>query len=79
MGAERKGGVGYVLRKFPVLSETFILNELLALQDQGLPLHVISLERPNDPRFHDDLPKLGCRVNYLPGLADSKRRRWTRR
>jgi glycosyltransferase involved in cell wall biosynthesis len=60
------GRVGYVLKKFPVLSETFILNELLALEAQGVPLHIFALERPNDPRFHDDLPKLKARVAYLP-------------
>ncbi len=73
MAADRTGRVGYVLRKFPVLSETFILNELLALEEYGAPLHVISLERPNDPRFHDGLPKLKARVAYLPGLGDLRR------
>lgn len=60
------GRIGYVLRKFPVLSETFILNELLELETRGQPLHIISLMRPNDPRFHEDLPKLKARVTYLP-------------
>ena len=50
--------VGYILKKFPVLSETFILKELLELESLGVPLHIFSLERPNDPRFHEDLPKL---------------------
>ncbi len=73
MAPGRAGRVGYVLRKFPVLSETFILGELLALEERGLPLHVISLERPNDPRFHDDLPKLKARIAYLPNLGDIRR------
>ncbi|HET9233169.1 MAG TPA: glycosyltransferase [Candidatus Eisenbacteria bacterium] len=58
--------VAYILKKFPVLSETFILNELLALEALGLRLHVFSLQRPNDPRFHDDLPKLKALVSYVP-------------
>lgn len=62
--------IGYVLRKFPVLSETFVLNELLGLEAQGVPLHVFSLMRPNDPRFHDDLPKLKARVSYVPDATD---------
>jgi glycosyltransferase involved in cell wall biosynthesis len=81
--------VGYVLRKFPVLSETFILNELLELEARGVPLHIISLMRPNDPRFHEDLPKLKARISYLPDglgkllryqrrLARSDRGRYTR-
>jgi colanic acid/amylovoran biosynthesis glycosyltransferase len=63
-----KGGVAYVLRKFPVLSETFVLSELLGLEDEGVPLHVFSLMRGNDPRFHDDLPRLRARVAYVPEL-----------
>lgn len=65
-----RGGVGYVLKKFPVLSETFILNEILALEARGVPVHIFSLERPNDPRFHDDLPKLKASVSYVPDLQD---------
>ena len=58
--------VGYVLRKFPVLSETFILNEILALEARGLPIHIFSLQRPNDPRFHEDLHKLKASISYVP-------------
>jgi len=65
--------IGYVLRKFPVLSETFILNEMLALEARGARLHVFSLDRPNDPRFHEDLPKLKARVAYIPDVFESKR------
>ncbi len=61
-----QGGVGYVLRKFPVLSETFILNEILALEERGIPVHIFSLERPNDPRFHENLSRLKASVTYLP-------------
>ena len=59
-------GVAYILRKFPVLSETFILNEILNLEARGIRVHIFSLERPNDPRFHEDLPKLKANIQYLP-------------
>ena len=32
--------VGYVLKMFPRLSETFILNEILELERQGVSLHI---------------------------------------
>lgn len=64
------GAVGYVLRKFPVLSETFILNEILALEAQGVPVHIFSLARPNVVRFHEDLPKLRAPVTYVPDLSE---------
>jgi glycosyltransferase involved in cell wall biosynthesis len=58
--------IGYLLRKFPVLSETFILNEMLALEERGIRLHAFSLERSNAPRFHENLPKLKAEITYLP-------------
>jgi len=68
--SKRDGPVAYVLRKFPVLSETFVLNELLGLQERGVPLVVFSLLRPNDPRFHEDLSRLKAPVYFLPDLFD---------
>jgi colanic acid/amylovoran biosynthesis glycosyltransferase len=66
------GGVGYVLRKFPVLSETFVLEEMLALEELGLPIHIISLDRSRDPRFHENLPRLKGSISYIPDITDSK-------
>lgn len=62
--------VGYVLQKFPALARPFVLDELLALEERGVRLHVFSLERPDDPRFSEDLVRLEARVTYLPGLAE---------
>jgi glycosyltransferase involved in cell wall biosynthesis len=46
--------VGYVLKKFPRLSETFILNEVLGVERSGLDVTVFSLRPPDDePRHHD--------------------------
>lgn len=65
--AKARRPVGYVLRKFPVLSETFILNELLALEAQGVPLHVFSLAPPRDPRYHEGIARLKAPITYVPG------------
>lgn len=62
--------IGYVLRKFPVLSETFILNEILALEARGLAIHIFSLGPPRDPKFHEGVTRLRAPIVYLPGLAD---------
>lgn len=67
---ESPPAVGYVLRKFPVLSETFVLNEILALEARGIPVHVFSLMRPNDPHFHQNLAQLKAPISYLPGPAE---------
>jgi len=58
--------VGYLLKMYPRFSETFVLAELLELERQGLPLHVISLKKPDDGVFHADVARLKARVTYLP-------------
>ncbi len=57
--------VGYVLKKFPRLSETFILTELLALEERGVPLVIYSLRTPDDPRFHPELAQLRAEIRYV--------------
>jgi colanic acid/amylovoran biosynthesis glycosyltransferase len=57
--------VGYVLKRFPRFSETFILNELLALQEIGVDLHIFSLLTPPDEPRHARLAQLRAPVTYL--------------
>jgi colanic acid/amylovoran biosynthesis glycosyltransferase len=64
-----EAAVAYVLRTYPRLSETFILNELLELERQGLPLRVFSLKEPDDTVFHADTLRLRAPVTYLPPLG----------
>jgi glycosyltransferase involved in cell wall biosynthesis len=71
--------VAYVLRKFPKLSEMFILNEILGLEAAGVKVHIFSLMPPTDPRFHDDLSRLKAQVWYVPGFVESRDRRSLRR
>ena len=59
--------VGYILKMFPRLSETFILNELLELERQGVELSVYSLRYPNDGRFHGRLGELRLTTEYFRG------------
>ncbi len=58
--------VGYVLKKFPRLSETFILNEILELERRGMEVTVLSLHRPDDGIFHAALSELKRPVRYFP-------------
>ena len=61
--------VGYVLKQYPRLSETFILHELLALQNAGIPTSVFSLRAPTEGRFHPELAAYRGDVTY-PGQLD---------
>ncbi len=58
--------VGYVLKRFPRLSETFILNEMLELERQGVEVEVFSLFKPPAEDKHALLSELKARVTYLP-------------
>lgn len=62
--------VGYVLKRFPRLSETFILNEMLALERAGIELTVFSLKRPLDEIRNELLERLRAKIIYLPEVVD---------
>ena len=61
--------VGYILKKFPRLSETFVLNEILELERQGLDVHVISLYVPDEGRFHSLVAHLRNPIVYVPEMS----------
>ena len=61
--------VGYVLKKYPRLSETFVLNELLGLEAAGIEVHVFSTRLPTDGRFHMELARFRGPVTYLPEVG----------
>lgn len=58
--------IAYLLKKFPRLSETFILNELLGLEGQGLDLRVFSRRAPDDEPHHPELARLRATVELMP-------------
>lgn len=65
--------IGYVLKRFPRLSETFILNEILALERAGVEVEVFSLLRPPAEDRHNLLSELRAPVTYMPSKASAAR------
>ena len=65
--------IGYVLKRFPRISETFILNEILELERQGTSLEIFSLLDPEDGLRHQALSRVSARVTYLPRNAFLKK------
>ncbi|CAN5267386.1 glycosyltransferase family 4 protein [soil metagenome] len=55
----------YILKMYPRFSETFVVNELLAVEAAGEAVDVFSLRPPNDGRFHESLAKVRADVTYL--------------
>jgi glycosyltransferase involved in cell wall biosynthesis len=56
----------YVLKRFPRVSETFVINELLALERRGERILVDALLKPEDGPRHRELERLRAEVRYLP-------------
>lgn len=60
------GRVGYVVKRYPRYSETFIVNEILAHEAAGLEIEIFALRPPNDTHFQDSISGVRAAVNYLP-------------
>ena len=58
--------VAFVLKGYPRLSETFIAQEILALEQSGLDIAIASLRRPTDTERHPINERIKAPVQYLP-------------
>jgi glycosyltransferase involved in cell wall biosynthesis len=57
--------VGYVVKRYPRYSETFIVNEILAHERDGLEVRIFSLRPPNDSHFQEAIARVRAPVRYL--------------
>lgn len=58
--------IAVVVKGYPRLSETFIAQELLALEQSGLSLLIVSLRQPTDRTRHQIHDEIQAPVTYLP-------------
>ena len=58
--------VAFVLKGYPRLSETFIAQEIAALEKRGLDILIVSLRRPTDAEQHPVHREIKAEVLYLP-------------
>lgn len=66
---EPRGPVVYIMSRFPLLTETFILREMLELERQGVALAVFPLLRARQPVRHEEVGRLKAEVHYTPFLS----------
>jgi len=57
--------VAYLLRSYPRLSQTFILNEMLALEGIGQELRLFAMSDPKEPVIQDAVSRVRARPEYL--------------
>ena len=58
--------VAFVLKGYPRLSETFIAQEIAALERRGLAILIVSLRHPTDAQRHPVHAEIRAALLYLP-------------
>jgi glycosyltransferase involved in cell wall biosynthesis len=70
MKTEIAAPVAYILKRYPRLSETFILQEICAMERLGHELAIFSLLPPEPPPHHAMVADVKASVTHIPaGLA----------
>ncbi len=57
--------VGYVLKRYPRFSETFVVNEILAHEAAGLAIEVFALRPNTDTHFQHAIADVRAPINHL--------------
>jgi len=55
-----------LLKGYPRLSETFVAQELLSLEQAGFRLNIVAMRRPTDKAVHPVHERIAAPVAYLP-------------
>jgi glycosyltransferase involved in cell wall biosynthesis len=63
----------YILRSYPRLSQTFILNEILALEQLGWHIRIFAVTHPHEPLVQSQVAEVRARVDYLEAV---EQRNW---
>ncbi len=63
--------IAYLMSRFPKITETFILYEILALKQQGIAVEVFPLQREHTKVMHPDVEQLLSQVHFLPFISIS--------
>ncbi len=61
--------LAYIMSRFPKLTETFVLNEILAMEARGVQVEVFPLLREPSRVVHDDAVRLARNAHYTPFLS----------
>jgi glycosyltransferase involved in cell wall biosynthesis len=63
--------VGYLLRSYPRLSQTFVLNEILSLERRGVRLQLFALSNPHETEVQAEVAEVRAPIHYLERSAGS--------
>ena len=71
-----KPTIGYVVKRYPRYSETFIVNEILAHEAAGWDIRIFALRGPEDTHFQDIISRVRAPVIYLPDRLQKTSEFW---
>src|SRR5438445_10079642 len=57
--------ISYIVKAWPRLSETFILNEIISLEQRGVPIRIFSVKDPDPGPAHSKVAQVRAKVTYL--------------
>jgi len=66
MSPPAKPLLGMILKGYPRISETFISNEILLLENLGFAIHLFSMRQPRENFAHKSVARIQAGVDYLP-------------
>lgn len=69
--------IGYVVNRYPVYSQTFVVTEILAHEAAGLAVEIFTLAPSRDPHFQDMLGKVRAPVHYLVPEESTQSALWS--
>lgn len=58
--------IGYLLWRYPRYSETFIVNEMLALERHGVNISLLTMRPSDDGVFHEAISRVRAILKYMP-------------
>lgn len=64
--ASSKPALAYILKGYPRISETFISNEILQMEQLGFSITIFAMRRPRETFCHDSIKQIQAPVYYLP-------------
>jgi glycosyltransferase involved in cell wall biosynthesis len=64
--------IGYILRSYPRLSQTFVVNEILALEQMGAAIQIFALTNPHEKLVQSQVDQVRAPVSYLDEALETR-------
>ena len=61
--------IAYIMSRFPSITETFVLYEMLAIEEHGLQVEVYPLQRERAEVMHPEARAFVARAHYQPLIS----------